>query len=173
MKIIFNFILLLLLSFNAHSGQSTTVRLNNEIRDAHRSSGIAVTFKEWKNESSAVMSYGISANTLKSNLDLESSGRNRIYPVYMFIGASLNYPISPFIELGADLGDLIADKAFEGDGTDVDAYYSLGMTFTYKKKIDVSLYYKIYDLYFNELDDPTLQNVSLDVAGISVSFYIK
>lgn len=66
---------------------------------------------------------GVSANTVRYNMALDSANRNEIYPVYVFAGWSINYPVSPFAEFGIDLGVALLDKVFEGDGQDVDVYF--------------------------------------------------
>ena len=172
MKKIFSFIAIFIINFNVYAEESTSIKFNNEIRDEHRGSGISITARQWNRNSLPVTYGGVSINTLKSNLSLEKENRNQIYPVYGFIGVTLNYPVAPFLELGIDLGDALEDKIFEGDSLDVDMYYSIGLTFTYKKAFDVSLYHKTYDLYFSEILDTTIQNVSIDITGISISFYL-
>ncbi len=173
MKNISNFIILCLVSFNAYATQAESIRVNNEIKDEHRGAGISIVFKQWNRNSLPVTYGGLSINTLKSNFPLEKENRNQIYPVYVFMGITLNYPISPFLELGMDLGDALEDKIFEGDFLEVDIYYSYGLTITYKKAFDLSLYHKTYDLYFSEFADTRIQNANIDITGISISFYLK
>ena len=113
---------------------------------------------------------GFSLNTLKANVPLKSNTRDEIYPAYGFIGSSLNFPVSPFIELGMDIGDLIDDKLSEGDLLEVDIYYSMGATITFEKAFDISLYHKTYNLYFSEIIESTRQDVKINITGISLSF---
>ena len=172
MKHILKFIILFLTSLNLYAQNAETIRVHNEIKEEHRGSGVSITFREWKRTILPITYGGFSFNTLKSNQPLEKDDRNRIYPIYGFMGMTLNYPISPFIELGVDIGDAFEDKVFEGDFLDVDIYYSIGLTFTYKKLFDLSLYHKTYDLYFSEIQDTTIQNVNIDITGINISFYL-
>lgn len=168
MKSTSNLILAILVTFFSYGAQSSSLRLNNESADAHHASGIALTVSEYDD-----LYLGISANIIRSNLALESANRNKIYPVYVFMGLSANYPISPFGEFGLDLGDALLDKIFEGDGQDIDVYFSFGLRLAIKKTIELSVYHKVYDLYFNEMNDPTLQNASLHMTGVNLAFYLK
>ena len=168
MKLTFNLLLTIFLAIYSHAALSSSLRLNSEAADAHHASGIALIESDHDD-----VYFGISANKIRSNLALESASRNEIYPVYVFMGASFNYPVSPFAEFGVDLGDALLDKMFEGDGQDVDVYFSFGLRFAIKKTIEFSVYHKVYDLYFNEINDPTLENVHLHMTGANLSFYIK
>ena len=79
------------------------------------------------------------------------SGRrlfNRTYinPVYLFANFSINYPLSPFIELGIDLGDKLINDIFDGNNRDIDFYYSFGLSLNIDKRLSVAAYYKYYDI---------------------------
>jgi len=159
------------MSLNAHAQQGETIRIHNEILDEHRGNGVSVTFRQRESSALPISYGGFSFNTLKSNLALEKENRQRIYPIYGFAGLTLNYPVSPFIEFGLDLGDAIEDKITEGDIWDIDIYYAAGLTFTYRKDFDFSIYHKTYDLYFNEIQNSAMQNVNIGITGISLSLY--
>jgi|GEM_PF-6162915 len=164
--------LLFILSHNLYAEQSQTIKLHNEIEDEIRGSGISINFKSWNRNSLPIIYGGFSISTLKANVPLENDARDQIYPIYGFIGSSLNYPISPFIELGLDIGDIIEDKSREGDIFEVDIYYSMGVTITFDKAFDISFYHKTYNLYFTEILDTTRQDVYINITGISLSFYL-
>ena len=149
------------------------MRINKDAEDQHESIGVAISLSEKPKNSPLQLTYGVSFNTIKSNLALEKAGRNQIYPVYGFANLSFKYAVSPYIELGIDIGDALTDKAFEGDGSDVDVYYSFGIEVRVQKTIGVAFYHKTYDLNFNEINDPTLQNVIIDMTGVSLSYYIN
>ena len=173
MKLIFNLLITILLIPYTAEAHSTSISLNNDTSGEHHATGVAFIFDESETGTSYLKSLGISANTIRSNLALESADRHRIFPVYIFINFSLKHSISPFVEFGVDLGDALLDKVFDGDGKDVDIYYSLGIRIKIKKTIGLSFYRKTYDLYFNEIDDPALQNANLDVTGIKFSYYFE
>ena len=147
MKIILHITLLFITSFNLYADRSQTITFHNEIENNFRGSGVAINFKAWNRNSLPVTYGGFSLSTLKSDIALERNDRNQIYPFYGFIGSSLNYPISPFIELGMDIGDAILDKSSDGEIIEVDIYYSAGITITFNKVFDVSFYHKTYNLY--------------------------
>ena len=172
MKIILHITLLFIISFNLYADKSQTITLHNEIDNDFRGSGISINFKAYNRNSLPIIYGGFSLNTLKSDIALETNDRNQIYPFYGFIGSSLNYPISPFIELGLDIGDAILDKSSDGEILEVDIYYTAGITITFDKAFDISLYHKTYNLYFTEITDTTRQDVHINITGISVSFYL-
>lgn len=156
---------------NTSAGEFTSFHIYHDAEGEHDAKGVALTLSQWSGRQMPLVTFGLSANTITSNLALEHSNRHEIYPVYMFSNISLNYVISPFLEFGVDLGDTLLDKMFDGDGSDIDVYYSYGFRLTIDRTIGVSIYHKTYDLYFNELDDPALQNVTLDVSGVNISYY--
>jgi hypothetical protein len=155
-------------SSSAFSKQYTYFRINHELNDSEdKATGIAYVLKESKSTTEA----GISINKISSDKSLESNNRNSIYPVYGFANISLNTPITPFIEFGIDLGDFFFDKINEGDALETDIYYSAGIKFKFHKQLYLTIYAKAYELYFNEIDDITIQNVTIDMKGASLAFY--
>lgn len=173
-------ILFILLSFNAHAYGTTHLRVNYDTSTTHNARGIAAVFDVGSPPAgSLLVSLGLSANRIKSGLALASGGRNSITPVYFLGKFSLNNKISPFVELGFDLGDAMIDSFIDAisnnsDDNDntIDTYFSLGLDFRINKQMDVSLYHKKYNIQYLELNNPTTQSVGLGLTGISVSFSI-
>jgi len=157
----------------SQAAPSYSIKINKDSEDQHQSFGVGITISEIPKKSPLLLSYGVSINTIKSNLALESAERNQIYPVYIFANVSLKYAISPYLEFGVDIGDALIDDVFKGDGAEVDIYYSLGIEVRIEKTIGIAFYHKTYDLNFNENNDPTLQNVIINMTGVSLNYYIN
>lgn len=179
MRTTLKLIALFLLSFNAYGYESPSIRFSSETSEDLATNNdesavnIALIYNEPSYNSAHKASAGISINTIRSDIPLESAGRNRIYPVYAFMNLALNHAISPFTEFGIDVGDALVDKAFEGNGSDVDFYYSFGVEFTLQRTVSFSIYHKVYNLYFDEIDNPIFRDVIFDVTGVSFSYYMK
>ncbi len=173
MKLILNSIIVFLFSTISFQACAANLRTNSETEGEHRAAGVSFVQSDadLNNTAPLSLSYGISLNVIESTIPLERYDRNEIYPVYLFSNIAIDYPVSPFFEFGVDLGDLIWDKLTDGDASDVDIYYSYGLMLTIEQSVSISFYHKTYDLYFNEIYDTTLQNVNLDLTGVSLSYY--
>lgn len=163
------------LLFCTFSAQAAAVRVNTEEHpnQRHQGKGVAVIIDEVKIGSEQLVFYGLSANTLKSDQPLQSSDKNKIYPLHAFVNYSFDYAISPYIEFGMDLGDWIIDEIFDGKGENIDIYYSLGVELRLKKTVAVALYHKVYDLRFSEKNNSGSQNAMISLTGISLTYYMK
>ncbi len=173
MKLILNSITLFLLTAISFQAHPANLRTNSETEGDHKAVGVSFARSDTDlgSTSPLLLSYGISLNVIESTIPLERYNRNEIYPVYLFSNIAIDYPVSPFLEFGIDLGDFIWDKLTDGDASDVDLYYSYGLTLTIEKSVSISFYHKTYDLYFNEIYDAAFQNVTLDLTGVSLSYY--
>jgi len=150
------------------SSQYTYFRINHEINDFNdKETAIAFVIRDRRTSTET----GISISEITSDKSLERANRHNIYPVYAFASIFLDAPISPFLELGVDLGDLLIDKLDEGHALDTDIYYSAGLKIKFNKQFYLTVYAKTYELYFNEINDITIQNTTLDMKGISMGFY--
>jgi hypothetical protein len=161
--------LLLLTSINAYSLE---VRLNSETSGSETASGVSFLGTATSPKSKQVFKYGVSFNHVSSNIALARNGRAYINPVYLFANFSLNYAVSPFFEAGVDLGDKFLNDLVDGDNRDVDFYYQFGLSFNINKTLNLSAYYKYYDIYF--VDDPSypyiIDEVNLSLTGVSLSY---
>ena len=150
------------------SKQYSYFRIHHEINDFYdKSTGIAFTIKNKTYNAET----GISINKISSDQPLENSNRHTIYPVYIFSNIHMNTLITPFLEIGIDMGDLLFDKMNEGDAFDTDIYYSAGIKLQFSKQFYLTIYAKSYELYFNEINDITIQNTTIDTKGASMAFY--
>ena len=172
MKLNCYLILIFALSCNAYAESSMSVRLNSESDGAREANGVSMKF-DVPNPRTFLFSGGFSVNHISSNLALASSDRNNIYPVYGFAKFALNSQVSPYIEVGIDLGDSILDDLFDSGGRYIDTYFNVGLTLTTQNKIGVSIYHKKYDIDFNDIGRTPLQKVNLYMTGISFSYYIN
>ena len=153
---------------SALSRQHSYFRIQHEINNFEdHASGIAFIARNKKTSTET----GISISKITSNKPLESANRHDIYPVYGFANIFFEGPISPFLELGIDLGDFLLDKANEGHAFDSDIYYSAGLKIKFSEQFYLAVYAKTYELYFNEINDITVQNTKLEMKGISMGFY--
>ena len=128
--------------------------VHHEQRDDNRASGISFTAYD------KGIGLGISANKITSSKPLELDNRDTLYPVYAFAKLSLPTPISPYLEVGIDLGDYllyeIGKEAETNTNTEksadpIDIYYAVGIKTSMRRApIDFSLYLKSYAIIFND-----------------------
>ncbi|MDH5767322.1 MAG: hypothetical protein OEZ38_15005 [Gammaproteobacteria bacterium] len=171
MKHLFLLLVVFWLPLSAQAGSKASIRIFNEARHEHTAHGFSLTAHEFRSGSSEVAALGLTFSIIESDIPLEHSNRNTIYPVYAFVNFSLNYAITPFFEGGLDLGDALFDKVPDNNTMDIDIYVAAGLNITLYKTAGLSIYHKTYNLLFNEIDDPTLQDVTLDVTGVSLYYY--
>lgn len=132
------------------------VSVHHEQRDGNRASGISFTTYN------RGMALGISANKIISNQPLEMQDRTTIYPVYAFANLALHTPLTPYVEIGIDLGDYLLNELSKDSSNDhgsieaktdnpVDAYGAIGIKTSMRRApIDFAIYVKSYVLLFNE-----------------------
>jgi len=153
---------------SAFSNPYSYFKIHHELNDFEdKTTGVAFTIKHKTHNAET----GISLNKISSDQPLENSNRYTIYPVYIFSNIHMNTPITPFLELGIDMGDLLFDKVDEGETFDTDIYYSAGIKIYFSKQFYLTIYAKTYELYFNEINDITIQNTTIDMKGASMAFY--
>ena len=181
MKRYFFLLLIFSLSGNAYADGTASLRLNADSADAHSAGGIAIINSIGMESVPLALSFGISVNRVKSDVALANKGRKSINPVYLFGKLSINHTITPFVEFGFDLGDMILEDISDSLSNDpdadsnddsVDTYYSLGLTLTMGKKYAVSLYHKKYNINYYDINFPNLQEEDLEMNGISFSYYM-
>ena len=154
---------------------NSAVRLHHESKDDVTGAGIAI---EWPNffdglsRSSFVLTPGFSVGMLDADTPLTLDNRETIYPAYVYLSASAKYIISPFFEAGFDLGDLLVHEVFENEEAvfNIDTYYSAGIKVALHKRVGASVYYKAYQLVYQEESDSDQKHAYPEVVGISVSF---
>lgn len=173
MNIIFSILISITVLLTLTNACAATLRLNTEQKDSDQSQGVAIIIDEYLDTASTQLALGISINNIKSDQALEYSSRKEIYPVYGFVSISLQQAVSPYFEFGMDIGDAMIDDALNGDGQEIDIYYSVGVRLKLQKTVDIAIYHKLYDLRYTDIADPVLQNVILDMTGVSVSFYFN
>jgi len=116
--------------------------------------------------------WGLGFSGVQSDEALESNNRTKVFPVNLILGLRANYTISPYIEFGVDLGDLVVD-AISGDSTEIDVTGSLGITYKVKN-LNIYAYYKRYSVKFSESNSASksvsTNNFGLPGLGISFEF---
>lgn len=113
---------------------------------------------------------GVSLNYINSSTAITYGDRKTIYPVYVFFGLKGPWKISPYIEGGIDLLDIVLDDLFSSDekdsGVGIDYYYALGLKFSVTNQFTVSVYAKEYVFKFEE--ELTRRQVRLSPGGYGV-----
>ena len=114
---------------------------------------------------------GLSLNYITSSTAIQSSNRKTIYPFYLAVGFRGPWKLSPYIELGADLPELLIDDLFgdEINSTNVvDYYYSGGLEYSATDRLSFSLYAKKYNFRFRENLLAPISKSSLNSYGLGV-----
>ena len=96
---------------------------------------------------------GLNLNYITSSMAIQSGNRKTIYPVYLAMGFRAPWKLSPYIEAGADLPELLIDELFgdEINSTNViDYYYSAGLEYSATDRYSFSLYARKYNFRFQE-----------------------
>ena len=133
MKSIKYFLFIILVSSNViaeQKGSSNIEVLVEELRNtqvrgiAYYSRGVMKGF---------IMDAGFSFNYMSSDIPLEKADRREIFPVYGFLNFAAKMPVSPYVGFGIDIGDLLLDKADEGEIPEVDIYYLIGLRTQFNK----------------------------------------
>lgn len=118
---------------------------------------------------------GMSLNYITSSHVIQSGNRQSIYPLFLFIGLRSPSPISPFIEAGADLPELIFDELFDDDEEDAldltDYYLSGGLNITLSDSYSLSLYAKRYRFKYHETVLTNRQRVTADSYGAGLTLH--
>lgn len=111
-------------------------------------------------DSGSIAYGGFSLNRIASSKIIQYGDRKTIYPIYVFFGIKAPWRLSPFIELGGDLGEMIIDSIFRDEDEEnvintIDYYYSAGLNFSITDKFLLSLYAKKYNFLYEEYVDST------------------
>jgi hypothetical protein len=120
-----------------------------------------------------LVSLGISANEIESEKHLAPNGRKEINAWYMLVRFSGNYTVTPFFEAGFDLGDAILDDLAnnnENNDSEVDYYFSLGLTYKINQQYGMSLYHKNTTVKYKESTGEH-SDVDLEMIGVSGYYY--
>ncbi len=148
----------LLLTISLPGQAATTggyLAVHHEQRDGSRASGISFTAYN------KGFGLGVSANKITSSKPLEIDNRDTLYPVYAFAKLSLPATLSPYVEIGIDLGDYLmyeigkdseatTNANIEQSSDPIDIYGAVGIKTSMRRApIDFSLYLKSYAIVFN------------------------
>ena len=118
---------------------------------------------------------GVSFNRIDAGFPVEVDNREVVYPVFTFFNFQANYIVSPFFEVGIDIGDAFVSQALDWSEYPVNSYVSLGVALKPSKEIELSAYVKRYNLDFYEYDEDLdvgrINERFLNVAGASVFVY--
>lgn len=106
---------------------------------------------------------GVSINYIDSSSVIQHSNRKIIYPVYFVLGVKAPWVVSPFLELGMDLPEMIFDELFNNENVnenEIDYFFSAGAEIQINEEISVSFYAKRYNFYFREdiFNSPLIKN---------------
>lgn len=96
---------------------------------------------------------GISLSHITSSTIIQDSNRRTIDPIYLVAGFKPRWKLAPYIEIGADLPEMIIDEIFNNEDiapSEIDFYYSCGLEYSATDRISFSLYAKKYKFIFRE-----------------------
>jgi hypothetical protein len=114
---------------------------------------------------------GFSLSHIQSSTIIQYNNRKNIYPVYVFVGARAPWKLSPYVELGLDLAELIIDELFH-DHTDavnqIDYYFSVGLEMSVTDSISLSVYAKNYTFIFRENISAPIVNSKINSSGVGI-----
>lgn len=116
---------------------------------------------------------GLSLNAVESTEKiLEPSGNKEINQLYFFAGTRAPFALSPFVEVGVDLGDLLFDY------NDPHSDRNMQTNFSYAGGIDLVgkgfrfvVYKKRYGIYFTETNSTVMRKAFYAVTGIGYIRY--
>ena len=87
--------------------------------------------------------YGFAVSQITSDTQISEYGNPYImYPVYGYAGYALDLPITPFVEYGIDLVDVMFADTADGERNTVDTYFAIGGMVTLKDIGFVKGYWK-------------------------------
>lgn len=152
--------------YSGSTSSASRLMLFRERADTDEATGIAVTITD--PQFTPYMDLGISASRIKSDKPLVPSGRKIIHPFYVFATFKLNTAITPFAEIGLDLGEIILNEIADEAVEDVDGYYAYGLKTSFNDVVNFAIYRKSYDLYFRSFHDDPPENTVLNMTGASI-----
>lgn len=118
---------------------------------------------------------GVSLNYIHSSTAITYGDRKTIYPIYVFFGLKGPWKISPYIEGGIDLLDIVLDDLFSTEekdsGVGIDYYYAGGLKLSVTNEFTVSVYAKEYVFKFEEELTRRQARLSPSSYGVGVSFH--
>ncbi|MDH5649426.1 MAG: hypothetical protein OEY67_07190 [Gammaproteobacteria bacterium] len=111
---------------------------------------------------------GLSVSTVSSDSPIESGDRHRIYPLHGFLGLSYGKPVAIYGEFGADVGEIMTSEIFGGEGGSIDFYYCAGLKTAFNHSLNLSVYAKLYRIYY--FDDIKREDMvkSLRMVGVGI-----
>jgi len=167
--------LLLFLALNATVpskalGETHNVGVFLESNGAETSQTLAYTYSP-NTDDHANLYWGLSFSGVQSDESLAPNNRSEIIAYNIILGYRANYFISPYAELGVDLGDLFIDTIISGESEEVDITGSIGLVFN-AKVVDVYLYYKSYSIKYSEsdVDNGRVSTNRFAMPGIGIGF---
>jgi hypothetical protein len=149
-------------------GETHIVSAFLESNGTETSQTLAYTYRPNK-EDYAHSYVGFSFSGVQANKSLAPNDRSNIISYYLNIGYRANYLVSPYVELGLDLGDLFIDTIISGESEQVDVTASIGLVYN-TKLLDVFVYYKHYSIKYAEsdFDNKRIIKNSLSMPGIGI-----
>ncbi len=124
-------------------------------------------------DSYGVVAYlGVSLNNIKTDKVIDGDNQTDVNTAFFFGGVKATLPISPYLELGKDLGESFINDVISADLENTDYYLSLGLTTSQKYNLGASIYYKLYSFgYFDGADER--QRMSVNLPGLRIFFRFR
>jgi len=116
--------------------------------------------------------FGVSINNIKADKVIDSDNKTDMDTAFFFGGVKTTLPISPYLELGKDLGKSFINDVISADLDNTDYYLALGLTTSQKYNLGASIYYKFYLFGYTDGEDKQ-QREFIDLPGLRVFFRFK
>ncbi len=124
-------------------------------------------------EAGHIIYLGLSLNYIKSSNVIQNGNRKTILPLYFVISVKAPWKISPFVEVGSDIGDAVYRDLFHSEEdaiNDVDYYYSGGIEVSINDKTSFVFYSKKYNFLYREFSILNRSRPDGYGAGVLVRF---
>ncbi len=110
--------------FTAH-GDIRDRNITNNFARSHVV-GFGLEFRHKRNRGGEPY-YGFTISQIRSDIQISEYGDPyTMYPVYGYVGYALNLPLTPFVEYGVDMVDVMFSDTSDGSGEFVDTYVAIG-----------------------------------------------
>lgn len=167
-----SFFVLICTFFTSVSASSTVSHVGSYYESSSDVEAYGVDVLINSNSSTAAVYIGVNINNVTATQAIADDEKSDTQTAFVFAGVKLNLPISPYLELGKDLGDSLINDIIPADVNVMDNYITVGLTTSQKFPVGASVYYKYYTFRYSDKNDDHQSN-SFGATGIRLFFRFR
>ena len=117
---------------------------------------------------------GVSLNYIHSSTVIQDSDRRTIYPLMFFMGLKAPSKVTPFVEAGVDLPEVLFDEMFDNEENSIDLtdyYLASGLEIALSKELSLSFFAKKYVFKYQGATLNITNKVRTDSYGIGLTMH--